>query len=43
MIIIKGGYVNVELKNLMQQSVQKPYLAVRNRKLSSFMGGSTGP
>ena len=32
-----------ELKNLTQQSVQKPYLAVRDRKLPGFIGGSTGP
>ena len=32
-----------ELKNVMPQSVQKPYLSVRGRKLPRFMGNSIGP
>ena len=43
MVILKGSYVNVELKNLMEQSVQKAYFAVGDRKLPRFMGGSTRP
>ena len=43
MVILKGSYVSIELKTLIQQSVQNSYLAMWYRKLPRFMGGSTWP
>ena len=42
MVTLKGSYVYGELKNVMPWSVQKPYLAVQDRKLAHFMGSRIG-
>ena len=42
MIIFKGSYIYGDLKNVMPYLVQKPYLAVRDRKLPRFMGVCIG-
>ena len=43
MVISKGRYKYGEPKNLLPNSVQKPYLPLRGRKLPCFIGGSIGP